>query len=131
MYYKLSKMKTVILKGQEITIGSEVRFINDKDMYSDIQSINKPIIGNVYFVKEFSKNGGFILEGIDNKVHKFSNLDGDVIDVCEPGFGINRFEPAKPLRKRKIVRIEILPIVEERLDTKTKTKVKEDVLEEA
>ena len=39
-------MKTVILKGQEITIGSEVRFIDDRDMYFDVPSINKPIDGN-------------------------------------------------------------------------------------
>ena len=118
-------MKTVILKGQEITIGSEVRFVDDRDMYADVPSINKPIVGNVYVVKEFSKNNGFLLEGIDNKVHKFSNLEGELIDICEPGFAVNRFEPAKPLRKRKIVRIEILPIVEERLyvpQKKTKSK---------
>jgi hypothetical protein len=127
-------MKTVILKGQEITIGSEVRFVDDRDMYADVPSINKPVVGNVYVVKEFSKNNGFLLEGIDNKVHKFSNLEGELIDICEPGFAVNRFEPAKPLRKRKIVRIEILPIVEERLyvpqkKTKSKEKVKEEELE--
>lgn len=36
-------MKTVILKGQEITIGSEVRFVDDRDMYADVPTINKPI----------------------------------------------------------------------------------------
>ena len=123
-------MKTVILKGQEITIGSEVRFVDDRDMYADVPSINKPVVGNVYVVKEFSKNGGFLLEGIDNKVHKFSNVEGELIDICEPGFAINRFEPAKPLRKKKIVRIEILPQVEERLYIPEKKKSKEKVKEE-
>jgi hypothetical protein len=96
-------MKTVILKGQEISIVSEVRFIDDRDLYSDVSDIKKPTVGNVYVVKEFSKKGGFLLEGIDNKVHRFSNPQGELIDICEPGFAINRFEPAKPLRKKKIV----------------------------
>lgn len=121
-------MKTVILKGQEITIGSEVRFVDDRDMYDDVPSINKPVVGNVYVVKEFSKNGGFLLEGVGNKVHRFSNLEGDFIDICEPGFAVNRFEPANPLKKRKIVRIEILPIVEERLYIPQKEKAKEKEL---
>ena len=123
-------MKTVILKGQEITIGSEVRFIDDRDMYFDVPSINKPIVGNVYVVREFSKKGGFLLEGVNNKVHRFSNLEGELIDICEPGFAVNRFEPAKPLRKKKIVRIEILPQVEERLYIPEKKKSKEKVKEE-
>ena len=58
-------MKTVILKGQEITIGSEVRFVDDRDMYADVPSINKPIVGNVYVVKEFSKNGGFLFSEME------------------------------------------------------------------
>ena len=123
-------MKTVILKGQQITIGSEVRFIDDRDLYADVPNINKPVVGNVYVVKEFSKKGGFLLEGIENKVHKFSNPHGELIDICEPGFAINRFEPAKPLRKKKIVRIEILPIVEERLYIPEKNKSKEKVKQE-
>jgi len=45
-------MKRVILKGQEITIGSEVRFVDDRDMYADVSSINKPILGNVYVLKK-------------------------------------------------------------------------------
>jgi hypothetical protein len=118
-------MKRVILKGQEITIGSEVRFVDDRDMYADVSSINKPILGNVYIIKEFSKNNGFLLEGIENKVHKFSNLEGELIDICEPGFAVNRFEPAKPLRKKKIVRIEIFPQVDEILYIPEKKKSKE------
>jgi hypothetical protein len=36
-------MKTVILKGQEIKIGSEVRFIDDRNLYSDVKNIIKPV----------------------------------------------------------------------------------------
>ena len=121
-------MKTVILKGQEITIGSPIRFVDDRDMYADVPSIKKPVTGNVYVVKEFSKTGGFILEEINNKVHKFSNLKGELIDICEPGFAVNRFEPAKPLRKKKIVRIEIFPQVEEKLYIPLEKKSKEKSL---
>jgi hypothetical protein len=124
-------MKTVILKGQEIKIGSEVRFIDDRNLYSDVKNIIKPVLGNVYVVRGFSKNGGFLLEGIENQIHTFADMNGTIFDTCEPGFAVNRFEPATPLKKRKIVRIEILPMVEERLyvPTKKKTKVKEEELE--
>jgi len=124
-------MKTVILKGQEIKIGSEVRFIDDRNLYSDVKNIIKPVLGNVYVVRGFSKNGGFLLEGIENQIHTFADMNGTIFDTCEPGFGVSRFEPATPLKKRKIVRIEILPIVEERLyvPTRKKTKVKEEELE--
>lgn len=124
-------MKTVILKGQEIKIGSEVRFIDDRDLYTDVTTIKKPVVGNVYVVREFSKKGGFLLEGLKNDIHTFADMNGVIFETCEPGFAINRFEPAKPLKKRKIVNIEILPMVEERLyvPTKKKTKVKQEELE--
>ncbi len=124
-------MKTVILKGQEIKIGSQIRFIDDRDLYTDVTSIKKPVVGNVYTVRNFSKNGGFLLEEVKNDVHTFADSNGVIFDTCEPGFAVNRFEPASPLKKRKIVQIEILPMVEERLyiPTKRKVKVKEEELE--
>jgi hypothetical protein len=118
-------MKTVILKGQEIKIGSQVRFIDDRELYGDIPSIKKPTVGNVYTVRNFSKNGGFLLEEIKNDIYTFADMKGVIFDTCEPGFGVNRFEPAQPLRKKKIVRIEILPMVEERLYIPPMKKVKE------
>lgn len=117
-------MKTVILKGQEIKIGSEVRFIDDRNLYTDINKIKKPVVGNVYVVRAFSKNGGFLLEGLENQIYTFANTNGDIFETCEPGFAINRFEPSRPLKKKKIVRIKIMPIVEERLDVPLKTKTK-------
>ena len=89
-------MKTVILKGVEIKIGSQVRFIDDRNLYSDVPTIIKPVVGNVYVVKGFSKNGGFLLETIDNPVYRFVTPEGNLIEICEPGFAVNRFEPAKP-----------------------------------
>jgi hypothetical protein len=123
-------MKTVILKGVEIKIGSQVRFIDDRNLYSDVPTIIKPVVGNVYVVKGFSKNGGFLLETIDNPVYRFVTPEGNLIEICEPGFAVNRFEPARPLSKKKIVNIEIKPQVEERLYIPKKKKSKEKVKEE-
>ena len=99
-------------------------------MYSDVPTIIKPVVGNVYVVKGFSKNGGFLLETIDNPVYRFVTPEGNLIEICEPGFAVNRFEPAKPLSKKKIVNIEIKPQVEERLYIPKKKKSKEKVKDE-
>jgi hypothetical protein len=110
-------MKSVILNGQEITIGSKVRFIDDRELYPNSRdSIKIPKLGEVYTVRGFTDVGGFYLEEIKNTYIKFVNSKNEVDSVAEPGFGIKRFEVAQPLRKKKIVQIEILPIVEERLE---------------
>lgn len=116
-------MKTIILKGQEIKIGSQVRFMDDRHLYTDVKDIIKPVVGQVYTVRDFTKLNGFLLEEVKNVEHNWVNDQGELDDVAEPGFAAWRFEPAQPLRKKKIVNIEILPMVEERLELPTKTKV--------
>ena len=120
-------MKTIILKGQEIKIGSQVRFMDDRHLYTDVKDVIKPVVGQVYTVRDFTKLNGFLLEEVKNVEHNWVNDQGELDDVAEPGFAAWRFEPAQPLRKKKIVNIEILPMVEERLELPTKTKVRPNV----
>jgi len=122
-------MKTIILKGQEIKVGSQVRFMDDRHLYTDVKDVIKPVVGQVYTVRGFTKLNGFLLEEIKNVEHNWVNDQGELDDVAEPGFAVWRFEPAQPLRKKKIVNIEILPMVEERLElpSKTRTKVRPKV----
>jgi hypothetical protein len=120
-------MKTIILKGQEIKIGSQVRFMDDRHLYADVKDVIKPVVGQVYTVRDFTKLNGFLLEEVKNVEHNWVNDQGELDDVAEPGFAAWRFEPAQPLRKKKIVNIEILPMVEERLELPTKTKVRPKV----
>jgi hypothetical protein len=122
-------MKTIILKGQEIKIGSQVRFMDDRHLYTDVKDVIKPVVGQVYTVRGFSKLNGFFLEEVKNVEHNWVNDQGELDDVAEPGFAAWRFEPAQPLRKKKIVNIEILPMVEERLELPTKVRPKVKDLE--
>jgi hypothetical protein len=117
-------MKTIILKGQEIKVGSQVRFIDDRHLYDECEGIVKPEVGKVYTVRAFTKLNGFYLEEVKNDERNWVNDQGEVDDFAEPGFAAWRFEPAQPLRKKKIVNIEILPMVEERLELPSKTKIK-------
>jgi hypothetical protein len=116
-------MKTIILKGQEIKIGSKVRFVNDKDLYSITPSVIKPKLGQVYTVRGFSDKGGFLLEEIKNVIHIWTNESGEADGASEPGFAAHRFEPTEPLRKKKIVQIKIHALVEERLDIQKLKKI--------
>ena len=120
-------MKTIILKGQEIKVGSQVRFMDDRHLYTDDNDITKPVVGQVYTVRGFTKLNGFYLEEIKNVEQNWVNDQGELDDIAEPGFAAWRFEPAQPLRKKKIVNIEILPMVEERLELPSKTKVRPKV----
>lgn len=95
-------MKTVILKGQEIKIGSQVRFVNDKDLYVDVKDVNKPALGQVYTVRGFTELNGFLLEEVKNINFEWTNDSGDVDSVAEPGFAIWRFEPAIPLGEMSV-----------------------------
>ena len=118
-------MKTIILQGQEIRIGSSVRFVNDSNLYTRIEGVIKPILGQVYVVRGFTDLNGFYLEGINNMIFNWYSTQGKLESIAEPGFANWRFELAQPLRKKKIVKIEILPIVEEKIDreeTVTETK---------
>lgn len=108
-------MKSVILKGQKIEVGSKVKFINDIDLYVGVDGVIKPIVGHIYTVRGFTTLGGFYLEEIKNIIFKWYN--GDKLESeDEPGFATWRFEPAEMITKRKIVQIKIEPIIEERLD---------------
>jgi len=117
-------MKTLILKGQEIKIGSQVRFVNDKELYTGIEGVIKPELGKVYTVRNINDLGGFLLEEVKNIDFEWFSSSGELDLVAEPGFASWRFEPAKLDRKNKIVNIEILPMVEERLELPSKTKIK-------
>jgi hypothetical protein len=116
-------MKSIILKGQEIKVGSQVRFLDDRHLYDNTEGIVKPVIGQVYTVRGFTDLNGFYLNEVKNDIFEWVNDQGEIDAVEEPGFAAWRFEPAQPLRKKKIVNIEILPLVEERLELPTKTRV--------
>lgn len=115
-------MKTIILHGQEVSIGSSVRFVNDSNLYTGVKGVIKPVLGQVYVVRGFTDLKGFYLEEIKNIVFEWYSTEGKLESIAEPGFASRRFEPAQPLRKKKIVKIEILPIVEERLDVEVPAK---------
>lgn len=116
-------MKSVILKGQEIKIGSKVRFVDNKNLYSGIKGVIKPELGGVYTVRGFTSLGGFYLSEITNQIVEWVDANGNKEGKSEPGFAANRFEPAQPLRMKKIVQIKIEPIVEERIDVEIVEKV--------
>ncbi len=116
-------MKSIILKGQEIKVGSQVRFMDERHLYDNTEGIVKPVIGQVYSVRGFTDLNGFYLNEIKNEIFEWINDQGEIDSVAEPGFAAWRFEPAQPLRKKKIVNIEILPLVEERLELPPKTRV--------
>lgn len=115
-----------MLKGVEVKIGDEIRFINDADLYvgdyEGVDSIIKPKVGNVYTVRGFSDSNGFYLTEIVNKNIPVA-LFGYIVDV-EPGFGIWRFDPANPLiievkesaKSKKKVNIVIAPELKETLE---------------
>lgn len=122
-------MKTIILNGQEITIGTKLRFIDDRNLYPDNRDIIKiPELGEIYTVRGFNDIGGIYLKEIKNQHINFVNSEGKTDNISEPGFSIRRFEPAqtlskkKSIAKKKIVQIEILPVVEERLEIVKKRK---------
>ena len=95
-------MKTVILKGQEIKIGSQVRFVNDRDLYPGLDGVIKPVLGQVYTVRGFSSLNGFLLEEVKNDNYEWINDSGEVDSVDEPGFASWRFEPAQPLGQMSV-----------------------------
>lgn len=108
-------MKYVILNGQKITIGSKVRFIHNQDLYvGRTAQFILPELGEIYTVRGFTNKGGFYLEEIKNKSFRFL-VEGVQDETAEPGFAVWRFEAATPLKTKKIVSVEILPQVEERL----------------
>lgn len=115
-------MKTIILKGVEIKIGSKVRFVNDTKLYTGIEGITKPELGVVYTVRDINEKGGFLLKEIENVVFEWYFESGELDCVAEPGFANWRFEPQKPQSLKKVVRIKIEQPVEETLYIKTKTK---------
>ena len=120
-------MKTILLNRIEIKIGSQVRFVNDKDLYTKVEGVNKPVVGKVYTVRDINDKEGFLLEEVKNIDFDWYNLNGGFSKTAEPGFAHWRFEPATPLRKKKIVQIEILPQVEERLYRPKKVETLETV----
>lgn len=115
-------MKTIILKGVEIKIGSQVRFVNNKDLYKGIAGIVKPEIGKVYTVRDINEKNGFLLKEITNPEFEWYKTSGELDLIAEPGFAAWRFEPATPLKKKRVVKIKIEPIVEERLYIKKREK---------
>jgi hypothetical protein len=105
----------VILKGEKITIGSKIRFIDETELYINT-ILNRPEIGKVYTVSGFSPPGGFYLEEIKNKVFNWLDDQGNITSKAEPGFATWRFEPIKKNSNKKIVNIKIEFPIEEKLD---------------
>ncbi len=111
-------MKSVILNGVEVKVGSLVRFINDVDMYVGIK-LNTPILYGYYVVRGFS-NGGFLLEGVENqKQNIFTKEDESEFEVNEPGFAFNRFTSVPKIKKDYKINFKIKREVIESLDMKS------------
>jgi hypothetical protein len=121
-------MKTITINGIEVKIGDKVRYVNNKDLYIDVEGVIKPVIGNIYTVRDINKKGGFLLEEIKNIDFEWYSPSGEVEYIEEPGFANWRFEPKKPIARKKIVQIEILPEVKETLYRPKRRRVlKEDL----
>jgi len=121
-------MKTITINGVVVKIGSRVRFVNDKDLYTGVEGVIKPELRKVYTVRDINEIGGFLLEEIKNIDFEWYSPSGELDYIAEPGFANWRFEPQTPLKKkRKIVKIEILPEVKETLDRSLQRKIKEDL----
>jgi hypothetical protein len=119
-------MKTVILKGVEIKIGSRVRFVNDTNLYTTVEGVIKPELGNVYTVRDINDLGGFLLQEIKNVDYEWYSPQGELDFIAEPGFANWRFEPKQPAnKKRKIVQVKILPEIKETIDLPIRRKVRE------
>lgn len=113
-------MKSVMLNGVEVKVGSLVRFVNDANLY-DIgpisETIIKPVLYGFYVVRGFAYNGSFLLEGINNKSYVFPE------GKHEPGFNPKRFEPVTIMnhtvvenKNEKVVKIRIKKEIIEKLD---------------
>lgn len=115
-------MKSVTLKGVVVKIGDKVRFVDDRNLYSDVDGITKPIVGKIYTISGFTDFNGFFLKEIKNDIMEW-NFDGLIFEY-EPGFNINRFVPADSLieevravlKSKKKVNIKIYPEVIETLE---------------
>lgn len=121
-------MKTITINGVEVKIGDKVRYMNDRDLYIGVDGVIKPVIGVIYTVRDINKKGGFLLEEIKNIDFEWYSLSGELEYIEEPGFANWRFEPKKPIAKKKVVQIEILPEVKETLyQPKRRRVLKEDL----
>lgn len=118
--------KSIILKGQEITIGSKIRFVNNKDLYTfdKIGQISKPRLGRVYTVRGFTDKEGFFLEEIKNPVLDWHDSSGRFTQKGEPGFAAWRFDPYTPLYKNVKIECEFEKVVEEKIEKPTKVETK-------
>ena len=122
-------MKTITINGIEVKIGDKVRYVNDKDLYKDVDGVIKPVIGNIYTVRDINKKGGFLLEEIKNIDYEWYSTSGKLEYIEEPGFANWRFEPKKPISRKKVVKIEILPQVKETIYIPKRRRVLEEDLQ--
>ena len=121
-------MKTITINGVEVKIGSRVRFVNDKDLYTGVEGVIKPELRKVYTVRDINEIGGFLLEEVKNIDFEWYSPSGELDFITEPGFANWRFEPKTPLRKkRKVVQIEVLPEVKETLYKSPQRRPKENL----
>jgi hypothetical protein len=111
-------MKTVLLKGVEIKIGSRVRYVNDTDLYVTVKGVIKPELGQVYTVRDINDLGGFLLKEIRNTTFEWYSPSGELDYIAEPGFANWRFEPGMPALKleRKKSKTKSKPQVKETVD---------------
>jgi hypothetical protein len=122
-------MKTITINGIEVKIGDKVRYVNDKDLYKDVDGVIKPVIGSIYTVRDINKKGGFLLEEIKNIDYEWYSASGKLEYIEEPGFANWRFEPKKPISRKKVVKIEILPQVKETIYIPKRRRVLEEDLQ--
>lgn len=121
----ICSVKRVTINGVEIKIGDKVRFINDVNLYVHFQNVYRPRLRKVYTVRDINELGGFLLEEVINVNFEWYSLEGKIDLIAEPGFANWRFEPQKPVsKKRKIVWIKIIPQVQEGLYEPPKKAVK-------
>lgn len=122
-------MKSYILNGVEVKVGSMVRFIDDTNFGGLQAEINQPILGGFYTIRSFSKGKTgvvFLLDGVINKQYNLWYIEnGNVVDlgIGEPGFKAARFEPVlnPPMSKENTEK--------ESKVTGVKIKIKKEVIE--
>lgn len=89
-----------MLGKHNVKIGDKLRFIDDRDLYTDIDFIKLPELGKIYEVRGYSFRGFYLVE-ITNPIVRWLNADGTTNSREEPGFGAWRFEKAQPVFEGK------------------------------
>lgn len=112
-------MKSIMLNGVKVSIGSMVRFVDDENLYTESSMlwVKKPVLYGYYIVRGFAA-GALLLDGIVNDQDTLIRRSVGEVVFVEPGFAPRRFVAVPPMVKKqvKINKIKIRKEVLETLD---------------